>query len=374
MVTNRQLRTLIPLIIIIFGFASRFILIGRGYNYDFSSYSIVLGIMEEGGNVYSSTTRYNYGPIWFHTLNSIFNLAQKDFFTFRILLVALLSLVDFMIFLILHKRLGRTIAFYFFLNPISIIITGYHNQFDNLALLLGMISVLMIGDDHEQSLDITKISGLFILGLSIATKHILFAFPIWLALKQKGFISKMLIILVPSMLFIFSFLPYWKEGNQGIIQNVFLYKSFNNAFLYQLLIPVNVGPISSSSFIWLLALILFGYIFRKKNTFDSLFLYTAILLITSPAVANQYLAIVMPFVASSLNPFTLSFVVLGSIYLFLDFDGLHAIKILSEVVHHYNFFIYFVLLLLLALGFIKGVWGAQLQKIFAVISQKLAKK
>jgi len=44
-----------------------------------------------------------------------------------------LSLVDLGIFFVLWKKFGRPAAALFFLNPISVIITGYQSQFDNLA-------------------------------------------------------------------------------------------------------------------------------------------------------------------------------------------------------------------------------------------------
>ena len=297
---------LLLLAIVLLGIGLRFLAATRGNNYDFDSFLIVANIVSKGLNVYASTNRYNYGPIWFQLINIMFLVSSKNIIVFRYILVASLSLVDLAIFAILYKKLGKSIAYLFFLNPISIIITGYHNQFDNLALLLGMMSVLTIGENFGTQINRQKLLGLLILGISLSTKHLLIVFPIWLAVKQKGIFQKIFIIIVPLIIFFCSFIPYWKNGYQGIINNVFLYKSFFNEYFYRIFVPSGIQAILSSTEIWIILLITFAMIFRKRNGFDSLLLYTCILVAASPSIANQYLSIVVPFVAANLNPFTLS--------------------------------------------------------------------
>ena len=351
---------LFMLSIVLCGLAMRFLVATRGHNYDFESYVLVANIVDNGSNVYASTTRYNYGPIWFQVLHIMFQMASRNVVIFRYILVAFLSLVDLAIFTILHQKLGKTVAYLFFLNPISIIITGYHNQFDNLALLLGMLAVIAIEDNYEKPINKRKLLGLLILGLSLATKHVLFAFPIWLAVKQKGIFQKIIVILVPIFVFISLFTPYWKDGNQGIIQNVFLYKSFNNEYFYKIFIPDGIQAMLSSTTVWIILLIIFAVIFRQRKSIDSLLLYTCVLLVASPAIANQYLAIALPFVAANLNPFTLSYTLAGTIHLLIDGAGLHVHKSQNLANATYSHIFYPVLVVLLCLGFIWSVWSRQL--------------
>jgi len=64
-------------------------------------------------------------------------------------------------------------------------------------------------------------SALLVLGLSLATKHVLFAFPFWLAVKQKGLGQKVIVVLVPVLVFLSGFAPYWHEGSQGSSRTCF---------------------------------------------------------------------------------------------------------------------------------------------------------
>ncbi|MCB0510895.1 MAG: hypothetical protein KDC82_09025 [Bacteroidetes bacterium] len=351
---------LIIFFIILLGFGFRLLVATRGHNYDFDSFLIVARIVESGENVYANTARYNYGPIWFNVIYFLFQLSSKNELIFRYVIATFLSIVDIVIFIILSKRFNKIIAYLFLLNPMSIIITGYHNQFDNLALLLGMFAVNIIGENFEKNIDCKKILGLFVLGLSIITKHILFLFPLWLAIKQKGRWQKIFVILFPTLMFALSFTPYWQDGKQGIIQNVFLYKFFDNAYFFFLFIPKILQLLFSSQAVWVVLLIICAFVFRKSNAFDSLLLYTSVLVIASPAMANQYLAIVLPFVAVNLNPFTFLYTIAGSFFLLIDPDGLHVFDKLHE---SYAFAFYPLLLFLLLLGFIKSLWSSQMREI-----------
>jgi hypothetical protein len=303
------------------GLAARFWMITWGHNFDFDSYRVVVSCVEQGKNVYASTERYNYGPVWFNILHGLDLLSLHNRFVFRWLLVGLLSLADVGIFLILWRRFGRLAAVFFFLNPISIIITGFHNQFDNVALLFGLLAVLLIGDDFEKPVGRRKFSGLLLLGLSLATKHILFAFPLWLAVKQRGLIQKAIIVLIPVACFALGFLPYWSEGKAGIIHNVFHYQSSAIGYFYDFFIPPEMKYLVSSRQIWFLLLGFFAFVCRPKSSMESLLVYTAVLVAASPGFFNQYLAIPVAFVSVFVNPLSIAYTAMATLHLALDNNG-----------------------------------------------------
>ena len=309
--------------VIIAGIAARLLVATRGHNFDIDSCFIIAGITDHGGNVYASTERYNYGPVWFQILHGLDVLARHHQTVFRYLVSGFLSLVDAGIFFILWRKFGKLAASFFFLNPVSIIITGYHCQIDNLAVLLGLLAALQLGDEFDKPVNQRKFFGLLVLGISLATKHVLFAFPLWLAVKQKGKLQKLVILLVPVAVFALSFLPYWPGGGQGIIQNVFSYRSVSNGYFYHLFVPAGVQFMFDSEMIWFFMLVIFALIFRQKSAVESLFLYTCVLVGTSPAIVNQYLAIPMPFVATHLNPFTILYAAIATLHLLVDVNGLH---------------------------------------------------
>lgn len=322
--TNNHPKSLwLFLAVIIVGTAARLLAATRGHNYDIDSCRIIVNIINHSGNVYASTDRYNYGPIWFNIQHVLNLLAGHNETAFRYLVSGFLSLVDAGMFFILWRKFGKLVAVFFFLNPVSVIISGYHCQIDNLAVLLGLLAMLLVGDEFDRPVDRRKFFGLLVLGVSLSTKHVLFAFPFWLAVKQKGMLQKLVILLVPVAVFALGFLPYWPGGKQGIIQNVFLYRSLNNEFFYHYFVPTGVQLMFGSLTIWLFLLVIFAFIFRQKNAVESLLLYTCVLVCASPATANQYLAIPMPFVATHLNLLTILYTTVASLHLLVDPDGLH---------------------------------------------------
>lgn len=311
-------------VVIIAGVAARLLAATCGHNYDLDSYQIVLGIVDHGGNVYVNTERYNYGPIWFHVIHVLNLLAWHNPVVFRYLLAGFLSVVDVGIFSILWRKFGRGAACLFFLNPISVIISGYHGQFDNLAILLALLAVLLLGDEFNQPIGRRKLLGLFVLGLSLATKHVFFAFPFWLAVKQKGILQKLGMILIPISLFLLSFVPYWHEGSQGIIQHVFRYDSNHTEYFYNLFVPAGMDYLFSSRTVWFFLLLVFAFICKTKNLMESLLVYICVLVATAPATTNQYLAIPIPFVATHVNVFTMLYTCFGTWHLLVNGNGIQT--------------------------------------------------
>lgn len=337
---------------IFLGVVIRFVLMSLGHNFDFDSYCIVGELAAKGENIYASTSRYNYGFIWF-TFLGIFRKISLCFadsvLAFRVLIVGTLTLADFLIAKIISEKAGNLWGIIFFLNPISLIITGYHNQFDNIAVLLAVYSVLLIGHSvNKHSITGSDIAGVILLSLSLITKHILWAFPLWILFNSEiGIRKKILFAFVPPLIFLLSFIPYWHEGSEGIISNVFLYKSFNNFPLLALTALNHLGiflPFQENICLPLFALLMLGsaYVFRKANLFDSLLLYLMALVSFSSAIANQYIAI--PCIAVILMTRKKSFLyfALGLVFLSCNFNGLHISYWIQYHYHYSSIFIRFL--------------------------------
>src|ERR1017187_4933621 len=157
-------------LVLLIGLAARMAAAACGHNYDMESYFIVTKILAAGDNVYAETQRYNYGPVWFLVLHGLDLIARHHETVLRWLVAIFLSLADVGIFTLLYRQAGRLAATLFFLNPISILITGFHSQFDNFALCLGLLGVLQIANDPDRPLGRRDFGGLLLLGLSLATK------------------------------------------------------------------------------------------------------------------------------------------------------------------------------------------------------------
>jgi hypothetical protein len=350
------------LAVLVAGITARLLVATCGHDYDMDSWQLVAGIADRGDNVYAGTERYNFAPGWFHILHVLNVLAGHNPTVFRYVVAGFLGLGDAGIFFILWRRFGKLAAGWFFLNPVSVIITGYQCNFDNLAILLGMVAVLLMGDQFDRPITRRKFSGLLILGLSLVIKHVFFAFPFWLAVKQKGMLRKLVVILIPISVFALSFVPYWHTGSQGIIQNVFLYRSYTTEFFYRMFVPQSMQFMFGSQTVWFFLLAIFAFICRQKNVFEFLLFYTCVLVAASPANINEYLAIPGPFVATHLNPFTILYTAAGTLHLLVDVNGLHLAGFFQTTCID-------IAVCLLCLGLAWAVWR---QKLTAWLGRLLA--
>ena len=306
----------IPLILILtVGLAARFSVGTLGHNFDFDSYRVIADLTTQGQNIYAHTTRYNYGPVMFNLVHGLDWLAGHKEFLFRQLLIGMLSVADVGIFWILLQQFGWLPAGVFFLNPISIIITGYHNQFDNLAIFIGLLAMLRFGDDFEKPLDARKYSALALLGLSLMTKHVFFAYPFWLAVKQRGLLAKLFILTIPIAIFFASFIPYWQEGHYGIIQNVFRYQAGTTGYLYSNWVPKRIQAVLDNWMFWFAAIAFFAFVSRKVGGIRSLLIYTGVLVSLAPTSSCQYFAIPLALLAVYFNWFSIFFTLVSTLML-----------------------------------------------------------
>lgn len=320
-------------IIILFsiGIMFRFLVMVMGHNFDFESYQIVGEIVSRGGSVYAETSRYNYGFLFFLIQGFGFSIASHfsecSTEMYRVYIVSVLTLADLGIALYLLYKKGTKESLLFFLNPIAIIITGYHNQFDNIAVLLALMAAEMIDTNDEPSRrDVLSIS-LFTLGM--LTKHITAFFFIWMLINNSfsNIKKRIAYSCVPPAVFLLSFIPFAvqsKEACQGIIDNVFLYRSYNNVPLLAALLGALNVPESYFFLIFVVLLLLLGYVSRNMSVQNGLLLYLASLVAFSSAVANQYL--VIPLAALVLfdnKVFYWLYTTLGFVYCLLNANELH---------------------------------------------------
>ncbi len=318
--------------VIIIGTIIRLAIAHRGYNFDIASYRIVADIAAHDGNVYAETQRYNYGPIWFYILSFLDTLPfpiSDPLLSLRWKVSAFLTLTDIGIATCLYRWYGFKVAYLFFLNPISIIISGYHSQFENLAILMALISVKNMDRNTPDTSITTLLTPLLLLGLSLSIKHVLFLFPLWLAFKNTRWRDKLLTITIPYILFLATFLPFLPEGGKGILHHVFLYRGFANAPFWVGSAPSVIVDKLPMFILFIGTIILLGLLIRTKKPLESLLIYTIALLVFSSAIANQYLAICIIAISVHWNIMYAVYSIVGTLYLLASNDGLH-IKLLQH--------------------------------------------
>lgn len=364
---SKPVRVITVLLVVLAGVLSRFWAASLGYNFDFDSWKIVGDISASGGNVYAETSRYNYGPVWAAILGALYgltNLVGGSEELYRNLIVVFLTIVDIGIFAVLFYKLRLRYAALFLLNPISVLITGYHNQFDNLAVLVGLVGVILWQKQQQRY----QLLGLAVLGISLSVKHILFVLPLWLALQSRSWTMRLLALTVPTAIFLISFTPFVLEGGQGIVRNVFRYESLSNAPLWNAVLSESFVDMLPLKLVFVGALAVIGFALRKRDAFSLILLYLVAVVSLSPAVANQYLTIPVAGISAAPNLFFGIYTLLSTLYIGASQNGLDNVwfqmNIPPELVSEEpGSTAYMPLTLALAAGFIWMAWGAHIKSL-----------
>ena len=212
----------------------KMLLAAQGNNFDVDSFRVVADLVLQGKTVYAETSRYNYGPVWAYIVAAIrffqvHVLASNGLGLFHVLVAGFLGYVDVLIGLILAYNFSFAAGLIFLLNPVSFLITGYHSQFDNVAILLALGAALLLFKNPANTAGHMPIlAGALLLGLSLIIKHILIFFPIWLFFRKEFDWRKRFIIAgVPYIIFLVMFIPFIPDeaAFQGIAGNVFSYSA-----------------------------------------------------------------------------------------------------------------------------------------------------
>jgi len=313
---------LITAAIIVVGIALRLLVSTRGNNYDFESYKLVVAGREEGLTAWQ-VGRYNYGPVWAHLLYT-FNWAQSNLgLSFRLQVILVLTLADLFIGYFIIKKRNVLIAGLFFLNPVSIIITGYHNQFDNLAIAIVCAALLVSRDARQGDIGKRDAFALLLLGLSLSTKHVFLVFMFWMAVRQLGLKRQLAYLIVPPTLFVLSFTPFLQSSWSGIKKFVIGYESADNGPLWILLgLQNGLGPIPLMA-LFVATLSVVGILVRNRSTPEVLFLYLVTIVITTPNLAGQYFAIAAIGAIGLGSLWFMPYVAIATYVLMLDYHGLY---------------------------------------------------
>ncbi len=313
----------------------RFFVMTFGHNFDFDSYCIVGEIAGNFRSVYAETDRYNYAPLFFILQGLLYRISQIDpanrVLIFRILIVSVLTAADLAIALFIAGNYSYTQSIVFFLNPVSIIISGYHNQFDNIAVLFALLSIAFFNE--EDRLNKSDVGFILLFSLSLITKHILFLLPVFILLMERVCIKKKaLYSFIPPVVFLLSFVPFALLDNatlRGIINNVFRYRSSNNAPLYSIIFAFIDFP-GHRIIVYGLMMTVVAWIVRRCRFEVILLVYLITMVCFSSAIVNQYLAIPMAALCIlNVGKWSWIYMTAAGLYLLLDESGLGLLRIID---------------------------------------------
>ena len=376
-------KTIIAFLFIgILGFTLRLAFADFGFMYDATGHRMNLDVFIHNGNIYDSG-RYNYSPIgWLnitYLLDKIPFYLSNDFESLRIKITIFLSIIDFIIFVILRRLYSLKIGSLFYLNPISIYISGFHQQFGNVAILICFIGIL-IYEKYKNKTGFYLCS--ILIGLSLCIKHLMIFFPFWLAFKEKTWKNKILIILIPIFIFFISFINYYNEESFNKILNyVFKYSSFNNYPFWSIFTPQFLYNYIGAKNLYFIALMILGLFFQEKNIRETFYFYLVCLVTFSSGIANQYLALPLLALAVFWNRYYFVFTIVSFLFFLIDSNGLN-VEYLRELINwsdKQNRIAYKIIIFFLTLGLLENIFGKKkfekfFKEIFFWFYKKLKKQ
>jgi hypothetical protein len=278
------------------------LLLGFPGNYDTASYEEVITILERGGDLYADTSRYNYSPVWSLVLRSAEALSKVIGSDLVVAVGLLLLLADgltaALLFRIAAARRGHSAglgaALLFFANPVSVLISSAHGQFDNLSILFLLVALLA-----AQRRPARRVPILAALSASLLVKHVTAFHPLLFARRRERGGAGLGAAVVPYLAFALSFLPY-VASLQGIRSHVLEYSGLRSLYGTDalLLIPGVPGWVPEAVFI--LAAGLAVFVLRNIELGRASLALFLVILIFAPGISRQYF--VWPIALGSLYP------------------------------------------------------------------------
>ncbi|MBN1270305.1 MAG: hypothetical protein JXB04_12010 [Kiritimatiellae bacterium] len=295
------------------GVALRVYVASLGHNWDLYGWEMTASQMASGHGPYATTWEdgcCKWGPVWGYVLWGLrvldHSVRSGHAESYHMLVAAFLADVDVFIALVLILRYGAIPASVFLLSPISVLISGYHCQFDNMAVLMALLSWELLLRGGGKNRGNVAVAAL-LLGMSLMTKHIFFMFPLWLLFwrKMQPWWMRLLFGGFAFAIFFASFVPWLLDPvlRSNIINITFGYSSNYGwallPYVVKQVVPLSVVehalswvPVfSGMKAVWFVLMLMTGWVATRTADRDLLFLYLVSVVLFSPSMADQYLAI-----------------------------------------------------------------------------------
>jgi hypothetical protein len=305
--------------VVLAGTMVRLILAASVYgNIDMQAYEADVRIVSNGGNIYAETDRYNYSPVWFLTLYALkriqlalpgvsFHFAVKAF----LCVIDLLTLAVLLLIARIRKLSPVAVAIFFYLNPVSYLMTGYHGQFENFAMLGVLIGVFLYLWLADRPIWGTVLLWLFATAGMIVKHNTFYELIICLHSAIRRYWVKMSLFVISVAVFLSLFIPYWAVGGKGIIENVFKYGSGFGAYGLTWLFEY---PWLKNLFI--LAMFVFPLFLRGRDIIARCLLGTLFFLTFTTGIAIQYFVFPIAIGALRSSIFLLVYTIFATLFMF----------------------------------------------------------
>ena len=287
-------------------------------NYDFHLWELSSSAVLDGHDPYA-LYGYNYPPMWLAVIAAVKALTGSEV-GFRLGISLILCVVDIGISLLLAKRGYLLPACLFLLSPITIAISGQHQQIDAIAIVLAFGALFIASPGSTNRIQPVDLVAVALLGLSLSFKEVFLVLPLWIAMRTGSWQRRLLYLIVPYVIVAACLgAAMLRYSSHEVIHYVLQHSGANNSPLVWTFVPSQFAPWflshSGGKVLFLVLLVAAGWLFRRMPLFETGLLYTITAVMLSWAVVNQYLASPMAAVAVYLNAGLLVWLVLASIYL-----------------------------------------------------------
>ena len=261
-------------------------------NWDLDAYREVVEVFERGGELYRDMRRYNYSPAWSIVLRGLAFVSRETGLSLERAVGALLLLADvvtaWLVFRIARDALGRPAdaaagaALLFFANPVSVFATGFHLQFDNLALVFLLAAIGSIAATPAK-----RVGAVVFLSASLLVKHVTYFHPLLFVRTRRRPGLSLPAALVPYGVFFASFLPYVGVAS-WVYERVFRYRSLSETYGAATLLQIPGVPSWVPTVLFLAAAGVGIVAFRRLDPGRASLLLFLLLLVFLPGVAQYY--------------------------------------------------------------------------------------
>lgn len=191
-------------------------------NFDQGSWEIVSAVMRRGGNIYSETDRLNYSPLFAYVLLGLDHVRSFTGLPAHLLIRGMLGIADVFVATLLsliarQVAPGRARATFciYMLNPVAILLVGYHGQIEILAALPLLLATWLHGRPRAPHQAVIWALG----SLSLLVKHLLI-FQVWMLFTYSfSRFGRLFATGLAVAMLVLSFLPF-RDAGSDIIRDV----------------------------------------------------------------------------------------------------------------------------------------------------------
>jgi hypothetical protein len=286
-------------------------------NIDTQTHELFVSIADKGGNIYVESPGYNLTPVRLWVLCALkqiqlalpgapFHFVVRSFFSG----IDLLTLGVLLLIAGVRKLPAVRTAIFFYLCPITFLITGYHGQFENFAMLMVLTGIYMYLRFATKPILRTALLWLFATAGMIVKHNVFYEVIICLHSSIKRYRIKVPLFVISVIIFLSTFIPYWEEGGKGIINNVFKYGS--QVGIYGITSLVMLPNLKN---LFIPAMCVFPFFLKSKDIVAQCLLGVLFFLTFTTGIGIQYF--VLPVALGALRPskFFLLYILLASFYI-----------------------------------------------------------